>query len=198
MLKYKYIIIFALFIHIGFTSAQEQTNSSQVLEYKIKAAFLFNFIKFVDWPKEKANIDKATIIGIIGKNNFGDAFDPVKDKKVKGQESEIIYFKSYDELVKNKIKLEQASEEMKKCHLLFICSSEKDNIVDILNIVKNNNVLTVGETKDFLESNGIINFILEDNKVRFEINLISARESKLIIRSQLLRLAQRVIEDKEK
>ena len=84
---------------------------------------------------------------------------------------------------------------MKKCHLLFICSSENDDLPDILNIVKNNNVLTVGETGDFLKTGGIINFLLEENKVRFEINLIAARDAKLTIRSQLLRLAQRVIDE---
>ena len=87
---------------------------------------------------------------------------------------------------------------MKKCHLLFICSSEKDNLTDIIDIIKNKNILTVGETKDFLKTGGIINFLLDDNKVRFEINLSAAKKSNLIIRSQLLRLAQKVIDDESK
>ncbi len=200
MTKHKYItIILAAFYPVVLVTAQDQSNSSQALEYKIKAAFLYNFIKFVDWPEDRtANDDKITIVGIIGKNTFGDAFEPVKDKKVKGQEAVIKYFKSFSELEKNSDDLEKTADEMKKCHLLFICSSEKDNLADIIDIVKNNNVLTVGETKDFLKAGGIINFLLEDNKVRFEINLSAAKKSKLIIRSQLLRLAQKVIDDESK
>jgi hypothetical protein len=136
----------------------------------------------------------------MGKNPFGDAFEPVKNKKVKGNNTIIKYFQGFKEL--KKIEEDDNSEyknivaELRKCHLLFICSSEKDNLVDILNLVKNRNILTVGETPGMLEVNGIINFLLEENKVRFEINLNAARESKLAIRSQLLRLAKTVIEDK--
>ena len=190
------IIIFVLILIVTCAAVKAQSNSSKDLEYKLKAAFLYNFIKFVDWPEKKETNDNNTIIiGIIGKSNFGDAFVPVQEKKVKGQKTVIQYFKSFRELEKSKNDLNNASEEMKKCHLLFICSSENDDLPDILNIVKNNNVLTVGETGDFLKTGGIINFLLEENKVRFEINLIAARDAKLTIRSQLLRLAQRVIDE---
>ena len=181
--------------------AQNQDDSSQNREYKIKAAFLYNFIKFVDWPREKTVADdESIIIGIIGKNPFGDAFEPIKNKKVKGSNTEIRYFQGFKELKKieedNKSGYENTVKELRNCYLLFICYSEKDNLVDILNLVKNHNVLTVGEIPGMLKVNGIINFLLEENKVRFEINLNAARESKLVIRSQLLRLAKNVIEDK--
>ena len=133
--------------------------------------------------------------GIIGKNTFGNAFEPVNDKKTKGQEVVVKYFNSFSELQKSNDNMEKIAEELSKCQLLFICSSETDNLAKILNIVKNKNILTVGETKDFLKTGGIINFLLEDNKVRFEINLIAAKEAKLTIRSQLLRLAQKVIDE---
>ena len=202
MKKVLYILII-LFILLPAVSllAQNQDDSSQNREYKIKAAFLYNFIKFVDWPKEKAVEDnESVVIGIIGKNPFGDAFEPVKNKKVKGNDTIIKYYKSFKELKKlkedNKSEYENIVKELRDCYLLFICSSEKDNLVDILNLVKDHSVLTVGEMPGMLEVNGIINFLLEENKVRFEINLNSARESKLVVRSQLLRLAKNVIEDK--
>lgn len=200
MYRYKFkIIIFSLVI-IGLSiPSQGQNKSSPDIEYKLKAAFLYNFIKFVDWPEKIFPDEKGKIlIGIIGKNNFGNAFEPVKDKKVKGREVEIRYYNSIIELKKNKDELEIAAAELRKCHLLFVSSSEKDFITDIINIVKGKNVLTVGEVPDFLDSGGIINFILEENKVRFEINLIAARKSKLTIRSQLLRLAKKVIDDESK
>ena len=198
--KHTYKIIFCALLLMGIsTIAKAQIKSSQDIEYKLKAAFLYNFIKFVDWPEKKlANNNEQIVIGIIGKNTFGDAFEPVKDKKVKGQEAIVKYYKSFSELEKNTDDLNKTADELKKCHLLFVCSSEKDKLIDIIDIVKNDNVLTVGETAEFLKAGGIINFLLEDNKVRFEISLIAARQSKLTIRSQLLRLATRVIDDENK
>ena len=180
----------------GQASKPSDGKSAQDLEYKVKAAFLYNFIKFVNWP-ENTNPDSTKIMtfGIIGKNTFGNAFEPVNDKKTKGQEVVVKYFNSFSELQKSNDNMEKIAEELSKCQLLFICSSETDNLAKILNIVKNKNILTVGETKDFLKTGGIINFLLEDNKVRFEINLIAAKEAKLTIRSQLLRLAQKVIDE---
>jgi len=79
--------------------------------------------------------------------------------------------------------------------LLFICRSEKEQLGKIINIVKDHNVLTVGDMNDFLESGGIINFVIDDQKVRFEINNNAAKQEKLNIRSKLLRLAKKVIEE---
>jgi hypothetical protein len=201
MKKVYILVIILLLLPAASLSAQNQDDSSQNREYKIKAAFLYNFIKFVDWPMERdVADDENVVIGIIGKNPFGDAFEPIQNKKVKGNNTTIKYFQGFKELKQieedNSSKYENIVEEIKNCHLLFICSSEKNNLVDILTLVKDHNILTVGETPKMLEKNGIINFVLEENKVRFEINLIAARESKLVIRSQLLRLAKNVIDNK--
>jgi hypothetical protein len=196
MNKYKYIpIVLVLLCAVIQGTVHGQDNSGKEREYKIKAAFLYNFIKFVDWPEEKIkNANDAMVIGIIGKDPFGNAFEPVKDKNVKGQKAIIKYFKSYEAFSQNQTELKEISEELTKCNLLFISSSEINYLDKIINIIKNSNVLTVGENKDFLKAEGIINFLLEENKVRFEINLVAAKKSKLQIRSQLLRLAKNVIE----
>ena len=200
-MKKVHILIILLILPAASILAQSQDDSSQRREYKIKAAFLYNFIKFVDWPEEKAVSKNETVmIVIIGKDPFGDAFEPIKNKKIKGNDTIIKYFPGFKELKRiekdNNSEYENIVAELRKCHLLFICSSEKDNLVDILSLVKNHNILTVGESPGMLEVNGIINFLLDENKVRFEINLNNARESKLVIRSQLLRLAKNVIDDK--
>jgi len=172
-----------------------------IQEYQIKAAFLYNFIKFVDWPKEAMPDGNEPItIGIIGKDPFGQAFEPVKDKDAKDKKVVVKRFKSIADLKKlgesGKDELNRQIEAVKKCHLLFVCSSEKEYLKDIVNTVKDRPVLTVGEMQGFLEAGGISNFLVEDNKVRFEVNLIAAEHAKLKIRSQLLRLAKRVIEEK--
>ena len=173
-----------------------------IQEYQIKAAFLYNFIKFVDWPKETtADANEPITIGIIGKDPFGNAFEPVKDKDVKGKKVVVKRFKSIADLKKlgesGKDELDRQIEAVKKCHLLFVCSSEKEYLKDIVNAVKYRPVLTVGDTEGFLQSGGIISFVMEDQKVRFEVNAAAAKHAKLKIRSQLLRLAKRVIEEKD-
>jgi len=169
-------------------------------EYQIKAAFIYNFIKFVDWPKEKvAESNEPAIIGIVGKDPFGNAFAPVKDKEDKDRKVLIKRFKPIEELKKSgekdKSLLEREIDSLRKCHLLFICSSEEKSINEIINLVKDYSVLTIGDMQGFLESGGIINFITEEKKVRFEINVTAAKRAKLKIRSQLLRLAKRVVGD---
>lgn len=175
----------------------QQVQAAESKEYQIKAAFLYNFIQFVDWPKEKvADSNQPIIIGIIGKDPFGSVFESLKSKKIKGKGVVIRRLKTFKELKKNG-KLEDKINELKKLHVLFICSSENKNLKQIIDLIKTDNILTVGETDDFLENGGIINFVLEEKKVRFEINLDAANTSNLKISSQLLRLAEKVIQKKE-
>lgn len=169
-------------------------DSDQNIEYRIKAAFLYNFADFVDWPKDKlVDGNEPIIIGILGKDPFGDAFDPIKNKQVRDKKVIIRRFQSFDE----KKPAEEQIGLIRKCHVLFVCPSEKDKLGKIVHIVEEYGVLTVGDTEGFLEAGGIVNFLIRDNKVCFEINNVAAKQAKLAIRSKLLRLAKRVIEDKE-
>ena len=169
-------------------------------EYQIKAAFLYNFVKFTDWPGEPvadgskpSTIDsnEPMTIGIIGEDPFGDAFEPIKDKRVKGRKIVLKRFKGLEES-------KQSNEQIKgvrKCHLLFICRSQKEQLGEIIDLVKDRPVLTVADMQGFLESGGMINFIVEENKIRFEINLTAARHAGLRISSRLLGLAKRILRE---
>ncbi len=159
-------------------------------EYKLKAAFLYNFMKFTDWPKEKTADSNSITVGILGNNPFGKSFDPLKDKRLKEKKVTIQYFKSFEEINQTAEKIETLS----KCHVLFVCLSETKHLNEIIKSVKGHSVLTVGDMKDFLESGGMINFLMENEKVRFEIHNAAARKEKLEIRSKLLRLAKRTID----
>ena len=252
--------------------AYPESKSAQYKEYEVKAAFMYNFLKFVDWPKEKmASNGKQIIIGIIGQDPFDSAADILKDKKIEDRNVVIKYFDGFQQLkqavendkteLTNKIKAlsksqivyrdndgkivikpadefnelkgiadgaarEKKIEELKKrgflladpskpedtktiidtiangqmetlkrCHLLFICPSEKNNINEMIDLVKNQSVLTVADTQEFFDAGGIINFVIEDNKTRFDINLTASEKAGLQIRSQLLRLAKKVVKD---
>jgi hypothetical protein len=186
--------------------AGAESDSASGREYQIKAAFIYNFIKFVDWPKEKmADSNEPIIIGIIGSKNFIKAFEPIIHKKIKNRNISIKYFKGYEKLKKSQESQEderqwnQKMESLKTCHVLMFCICYSVRIKDtsqIIKALKGSPVLTVGETAGFLEPGGIINFLMEDKKVRFEINVTAAKKNKLRISSKLLRLAKRVVEEK--
>jgi hypothetical protein len=192
--KIKTYILFTVLL-VGSPALADPTASR---EYQVKAAFLYNFIQFVDWPKEKmGDGNEPIIIGVIGKDPFGDAFDPIVDKEIQGKKLLVKRFMAFEELKKtgekDKSLLDREIESLRKCHLLFICSSEDKSISEILNSVKDHSVLTIGEVQGFLEAGGIINFVMEEKKVRFEISITAAKSAKLKIRSQLLKLAKRAV-----
>ena len=200
-IKAYIFVVLALALILAPLAVEGRANSAQNREYQIKAAFLYNFIKFVDWPKDKvADGNEPITIGIIGKSPFGNAFEPLKSKKVKGRNVAVKQFKSFEELKKSgekdKSEFDREIEDLRKCYLLFICPSEKNNLTEIIDSVEDNSILTVGDTKGFLEAGGIINFLMEEEKLRFEINVTAAENAKLEFRSKLLRLAKRVVGEK--
>src|SRR6266581_9797133 len=152
--------------------ASAQSLSSR--EYEIKAAYLYNFIKYVDWPSYGDNIT----IGVLGGNPFGTALAPLNGKVVKGRR---LLIKELDSL-----------REAQKCQIIFVSSSEKQRLQEIFENLKFARVLTVGETEGFATSGGMINFVEENNKVHFEINADAARRTGLTISSELLKLAKLV------
>ena len=180
--------------------AEVRADSAESREYEIKAAFLYNFARFVEWPEEKVDESSEPMtFGIIGKDPFGDAFAPLKSKRIRGRNVIIKRFGGFNGFKessgKSKTELGLKIEALRKCDLLFICSSEQKNLSRIISLVRRHDVLTVGDMEGFLEAGGIINFLMEDKKVRFEINATAAEHAKLKIRSKLLKLARRVIEE---
>ena len=167
------------------TLLNAQAQDSKPSEYEIKAAFLYNFAKFVDWPVESFRDDSSNLtLGILGVDLFGPALDVLKDKTVKGR--------------KITIKRSKNMEDLKGCQILFISASEKGNLKQILNALRDSNVLTVSEIERFANRGGIVNFIRVDNKIQFEINPEAAQRNKLKISSHLLRLARIVATESPK
>ncbi len=201
-MKYKlYIFVISVLALLAAPiAANVHADAEANLEYQIKAAFLYNFIKFVDWPEKNVpDSNEPIILGIIGDDPFGDALDPVKDKYIKGRKVLIERFEGLEEPEKsdtsNKIELQRKIRALRKCNLLFVCSSENKNLEQILKALDGSPVLTVGETADFLDAGGVIKFSMENQKVCFEINSAAAEKTGLKIRAQLLRLAKKVVKE---
>jgi len=175
-----------------------QSTEQPSREYKIKAAFLYNFVKFVKWPQDKlGEPNEPVVIGIVGKDRFANAFEPVKNKPIRNRKLVVRQFKHLiipdDPNEREKQELGRRIETLRRCHVLFLCASEQERLRWILEKLKGASVLTVGESPGFLEKGGIINFLIDDDKVRFEINRCAAKKQHLKISSQLLRLARRTI-----
>ena len=197
-----YILVLLILLAALFATPTMASDSTRIREQQIKAAFLYNFIKFVDWPKEKMpDNDEPIIISIICTKDFIKAFDSVKDKQIRGKKIVIKLFDDLNGLEKSKEKYNskwnQTIESLKKSHILMfgMCDSTKTvNMTAIMEELKGTPVLIAGEHPGLLEKGCNINFLVEKKKVRFEINLVSARQNNLKIRSKLLKLAKRVID----
>ncbi|MHC4118478.1 MAG: YfiR family protein [Planctomycetota bacterium] len=201
-IKTHKLIVPALVLIAASMATPARSGSELDREHRVKAAFVYNFIKFVDWPKEKmADANEPIVIGVIGYKGFVRAFDPVKDKKIKNKRISIEYFKDFEKLTKSGAddhNWNQKMEMLKKCHVLLLCTCNAtfiENSSQIVSALEGLPVLTVGDTDGFLESGGIINLLKEEDKVRFEVNVAAAKRNKLKISSKLLRLARRVLKE---
>lgn len=160
-------------------------NTSGSAEYLIKAGFIYNFANLVQWPSSSfAQPDSPIVIVILGEDHFGTTLDRALDgKKVNARSFVIKRAKSISELQKT-------LGPQKDCQILYVSSSEMPHLSDAIQMLKGVPVLTIGETPGFARNGGIINLILEDNKVRFEVNVAAAKEADLNISSRLLALAR--------
>jgi hypothetical protein len=151
---------------------------SDLAEYEIKAAFLFNFTKFVEWPAISFSDAKAPIIlGIIGKDPFGPSLDGIVDGQIVQGRGIVV-------------RRERPGEYLRSCQILFIDDSERAQMPQILASLQGLSVLTVSDIEGFAEAGGVVQFVIEDSRVRFVINLEAASRAKLRINSKLLALAR--------
>jgi uncharacterized protein DUF4154 len=160
-------------------------NTAGSAEYLIKAGFIYNFANLVQWPSSSfAQADSPIVIVILGEDHFGTTLDRALDgKKVNARSFVIKRAKSISEL-------QRTLGPQKDCQILYVSSSEMPHLSDAIQMLKGVPVLTIGETPGFARNGGIINLILEDNKVRFEVNVAAAKEADLNISSRLLALAR--------
>lgn len=167
-------------------------------EYQIKAAILYNLLKFVDWPQDKTpDSNEPLIIGLIGQDPFLNSFDPILEENPEAKPVTIRRFPGFSELEKaERAEPDQPHPQIqtiRESHLLFICRSELQHWAKILKSTEGHGVLTVADSSGFLEAGGIINLVTDHDKIRFEVNTAVARRAALRIRSRLLRLAVRVL-----
>jgi hypothetical protein len=163
-------------------SGPRPVQARSLAEYEIKAAFMYNFAKFVQWPAAAFGQPQAPLmLCVIGEDVFGPALDTIDHKLAQGHEL----------TVRRQVRLEDA----RSCHILFIAESEHARFAAVLRAVSGASVLTISDIDRFAESGGVIGLYNLDNNVQFSINLEQARSASLQINSQLLKLAKIVGRD---
>jgi hypothetical protein len=168
---------------LGFLGRAGQAADFAATEYELKAAFIFNFTQFVDWPTNAfdSNADPI-VIGVLGPDPFGAAIDKIiEGEEVRGR----------------KLKVERfaRSTDIKGCQVLFVSKTLATQWPEILRGLRDRPILTVSDMDRFTARGGMIQLVTERNLVRIRINAEAARRADLSISSKLLRLADNVTRD---
>jgi hypothetical protein len=167
------LLTIAPLVHLPIQARQQGPS-----EYELKAAFLFNFAQFVEWPPAAfATPDAPLIIGVLGSDPFGGRLEEVvRGEVVLGHPLEV---RRYDRI-----------EDVENCHILFLGRSEGSNLEGILSRLRFRPILTVGEADQFARAGGMIGFVMDRNRIRLRINRGAAEAANLVLSSRLLRPAE--------
>ena len=145
-------------------------------EYQVEAAYLYNFSRFVEWPAKGTNAPGSFTICVLGEDPFGQALDATIAGEAIGNQR----------VIARRISSPQMSVD---CQILFISSSEANRLNKIIEALNKSSVLTVSNIPQFSERRGMIQFVLEENRIRFEVNLTATQRAGLTLSSDLLKVA---------
>jgi hypothetical protein len=173
-----------LALALGTVRAANAAEPAADLVSEVEAAFLYNFAKFVEWPPEAFAARSAPLTFCVDQEGpAGAGLAASLEALIRGET-----------LNDRRLAVRRLRDfqQVRACHVLFLGAAEKRRVPEALAALRGASVLTVGEGKDFLDDGGMIRLFLEQNKMRFDINLEAAEKSALKISSKLLRLAQAV------
>lgn len=153
-------------------------------EYQVKAAYLYGFGRFVEWPADAAPpTGGAFVLCVLGEDPFG----PLLDQAAEGG------------VVKNlpvSVRRIGRPEDAAGCATVFVSASEQSRLSRILAVLERRPVLTVGDSPEFAQRGGMIGFTVDGGRVRFAVNLMAAREAGLMLQSELIRVAAAVVQER--
>ena len=154
-------------------------------EYEVKMVYLYQFVKFVDWPPGAIDNKKEFIIGVYGNNPLGNLPNVIyKDKQFKGKNPKVINI--------------QTAQDAQKCHMIFFSGLKKYDALKFIKSIENKPILLIGDQlEDFCEIGGMINFAPKDADYRFEINPDAAKAASITISSKLFAVGKVVGNDED-
>jgi hypothetical protein len=160
------------------STAKGAIANSTPSEYQVKAAFLYNFGRFVSWPAGTfSHSSSPFIIGVVGQDPFGASLEKAVSGKTMSNRPIVI-------------RRFRRVSDIEQCHVLFISDSERERLAKVLDRAEGRATLTVSEIEGFTARGGMINFVVESKKVRFDINAAAAERVRLRISAKLLQLAR--------
>jgi hypothetical protein len=160
-------------------AAEPRAKPPRPTEYQVKAAYLYNFAKFVEWPAVSGREDRF-VIAVLGEDPFGEVLDrALNEKTIESRPIVVRRLRSIDESV--------------AVDVLFISDSERPRLAQVLRRTHGNAILTVSEADDFVGLGGMVGFKMQDDVVRFDVNLDQVSAAGLKMSSQLIRVARRVV-----
>ena len=170
------LLVIVLGMPVEDTRAQDRNLS----EYQVKAAFLYNFARFVQWPDEVFERPSSPIlVGILGPDPFGATIDAAFEGKAIGRHP-------------FQVRRLRTIAEAANYHILFIANEESTRLRTVQSLLNGKPVLTVSEMPDFTANRGMIGFALDQSRVRFDVNVPAVQSAGLQISSRLLRVARNV------
>jgi hypothetical protein len=180
MMKQILLIIALVIGPIALAPGLHAQSADESAEYLIKAGFIYNFAKFVEWPAGAYTLPGSPIvIAVVGNDEFGATLERVtNNKKVESRGFVIRRLKDIKDL------------QVKDYSIVFIAESKKSQYDAVIQALKGSSVLTIAEAPGFAQRGGMINFTLENNNVRFEVNVEAAKQAGLNISSRLLSLSK--------
>jgi hypothetical protein len=156
------------------------TNVSRELEYQVKAAFLYNFLKYVQWPNQALAVGEPIRICILGADPFGQILDrTIANRTVEQHPLEVR-------------RISRPGNSIYVCHLAFMSHAETHRYPDWFAAIGEKPILTVGEEPDFINAGGAIEFVLIEDKVRFDINEQALTRAGVSLSSRIMALARRI------
>ena len=181
------VLLLCVSIVLGVVAPVSAQDRDVEREYSVKAAFLYNFLRFTKWPSSdvKAKRGKPIIIGVLGDSPFNSSVFKSVDNKVvplKNRKLVVKYLGAF-----------RPGVDLKQCTILFVSASEKDQFNNIVKAVANLHIMTVADTSGFLDQGGMINLVIKNRNVRWEINDAAVKKSSLKLNSQLYRSAVKVV-----
>lgn len=162
---------------------------------KVKAAYLYNFAKFIKWPEEKFGAESDPIVmAVLNDDSFKTILQQtVRDKKVGQRDIEVRRLQYASPPAEGEPESERRGvfiSELRACHMLYLSSDDEKRVADILALVKDHDVVTSGDLKEFAARGGMIGFVLAERKIVFEINITVVEDSRIKLSSKLLKLAK--------
>ena len=175
-MRQKLTIVFLMILSFALAVGTSDAETPQ--EFKVKASYLLNIPMFADWPASAAGYQSFKVC-IIGETPLHDVLETMKGRKIKNRPVAIVTV--------------QEISQSDGCQVLFIAASERYRLQRILPEAHRHGIMTISDIRDFTKHGGMVSLLSINNKITYDLNLVSARSAGISFSSQILKLANDVI-----